>query len=312
MKIKVHEIEGDYYCAIDDIVDLKLSKGMVTSAYSEVIALYAKRWLCVYFPTPHLTSKELKIVDGGVYLGRQGTPPGYADYQAKALSKGAYKITDLRAVIHHLDTTTDTPVNEITDHGDIKGFMVYALDNKEAFRDLDVLSKQKGIGRLIHSGVGVKDTGLFFIRLSYAKAYLYDYTTPDDFIMPKAEPTTPKDEAIAEQPTAETPQITTPNIIGDTMKEVKTETPPMLNEQNEYFSPYLAIAVYIWERAYINGEATETSNKLDPIIKLIEKHYPQIEADTVKKQIADIIVTKRGTSLSKVEAKPRQNKKDKK
>lgn len=106
------------------------------------------------------------------------------------------------------------------------------------------------------------------------------------------------------------------NLIGDTAKEVEQPTaeikPPYLDEQSDKFSPYLAIAVDIWERAYINGEATETSNKLDPIIKLIEKHYPQIETDTVKKQIADIIVTKRGTSLSKVEAKPRQNKKDKK
>lgn len=266
MKIKVHEIEGDYYCAIDD-VSVAISKAMGQPrsrewCLADLIQDYDVFLYCLSPVKYYKSHDEIYCPDlTGLYK----------------IAKWVYPCTGLeRADEINLKPTIN--ILEILKPKGTKVFASFEGFEKEEYCETWYIEP------------AAKDC---FIALIDAKICLADVTTDDDFIMPNSEPTTPKTEPIAEQPTT----------------GIK---PPYLNEQSEYFPPYLAIAIDIWERAYIHGEAKETSNKLDPIIKLVEIHYPQIETDTVREQIASIIVTKRGTPLDELEAKPRQSKKVKK
>lgn len=253
MKIKVHEIEGDYYCAIDDI----------TVAVSKATRKPRSRERCL----ADLIQEYNVFLD---YKSSKGTVlvlDGERHY--RELRNGFYKI-----LCWHYPCTNQTWAHD---------------DNPKPQIEIVRVSPTKDGRTYTEPSLPMyPTTSDYFIMAVDAKIYLADVATDDDFVMPNSEPTTPKAEPIAEQPTT----------------EIKS---PYLNEQSEYFPPYLAIAVDIWERAYIHGEIAEiekekpsiTKDKREPIKNLIERHYPNLKPSWVT-SIASIITTFQGKSIEGV------------
>lgn len=173
MKIKVHEIEGDYYCAIDDIsVAISKAMGQPRSrewCLADLIQDYDVFLYCLSPVKYYKSHDEIYCPDlTGLYK----------------IAKWVYPCTGLeRADEINLKPTIN--ILEILKPKGTKVFASFEGFEKEEYCETWYIEP------------AAKDC---FIALIDAKICLADVTTDDDFIMPDSEPATLKAKPIAEKP----------------------------------------------------------------------------------------------------------------
>ncbi len=276
MKIPVHEIEGDYYCAIDDVIKHRAQRqkqstypmGELRKAY-EIIPIY---W--------HLSG--MKYADGSHYslVFSDGVPePDDAtvfylggNNELKTLGDGIWRVSLSFWACNGLDyfrlkgnvgnPVSYVGISEIIRHGHRQSVCDLVTSTRWTQQtDEELLSIPK---------TNTKD---FYITLLDAQVYLADSATDDDFIMPNSH--------TESQPTT-------------TSDRQSSEVLPYLDPNHEKYAPLLAVAVDIWERLFIHSEGNQNQGLEPRAIDLIGKHYPNLTTDKEKNSVAYIATTHLG------------------
>lgn len=152
-------------------------KKVDTCIYREAVILYEKRWLNILFPSHNTTVDHDTFENDTLYLGFEGTLPTYSDYKA-TVAKGIKKITEMRVAIdEQFKSVSDLLAFELKD---ISILQVLKVEGTDIGSD-KVLSKQKEIGRLIHSGICSKKGAGLWINLLHAQIYLDGIADDNDF-----------------------------------------------------------------------------------------------------------------------------------
>ncbi len=293
MKIPVHEIEGDYYCKIDDIAVTK------TAINKKIILPKDVAIFC--FDNFYLFIKITEMVDAvaGRHIRDKGkecfeaNPDNVWDrqlfysydksYTLIALYNGLYRINTINKSNDILEAITickpdkpPIPKPTIMD--------LYSYQKASEIDDFLRLSKKSGYCNVKKENelysetttIKLKPTDSLYIRLSDAKIYLADCGIINgDFrlVLPQNKVKKNQSETHVKEPN---------NAL------------PYLDKNNEKYAPLLAVAVDIWERLFIHGEGNQNQGLEPRAIDLIEKHYPNLTTGKEKNSVAYIAITHLG------------------
>ncbi len=295
MKIPVYEIEGNQYCKIDDIT-IAVSKATGSPRTRERCLADLIQEYSVFLD--YLTNPDYVYKIYGKEITYKPIPTGF--YR---IGKWAYPCDDSYCgYTTHPYTYCDIPPKE-----DCKEHPAPNERNRKPKIIIKTLQTNEKIFTTYwdfalglendeeSNFLFIEDLSRVYLLLIDAKIYLSCLDEEIDFIMPPTLiplnchlPQHEIDRAVADIK-AESNGFMTVNSDGETLL--------FLDSNNKNYAPYLAIAIEMWERYFINGEKVQegkatNSDKVN-IEKLLDKYYPALSSNA-KKTIAEVAVTKKG------------------
>ncbi len=295
MKIPVYEIEGDYYCKIDDIAITKTAVNKkITLPKDVAIFCFDNFYLFINITdmvdeiaSKHIREKGKECFEENIdnIWGRQLFFSSDKSYSLFALRNSLYRINAIDKSSDILEATTicepDTPP---TPKPAIKE--LYTYQKASEIDDFLTSSKKSGYCNAEKENelysetttIKLKPTDNLYIRLSDAKLYLADCgITDDDFMLPIT--------------------LDKPSDKQETHTKNTDNTFPYMVIDSPNYPPYLNIAIEMWERYFINGERNRegkaTNSDKENIIKLLDMHYPTLTGNA-KKTISEVATFKQG------------------
>lgn len=211
MKIKVHEIEGAHYCAVDDI----------TVAVSKATGKSRTRERCL---ADLIQDYKVFLFHKEAYFFQHGD--GFEEDDFKPIPSGFYSVDEWKYPCEDSGCGWEwNPVTfeKIPPEKPCAGHTSPSNLNRIPLIQVNHIDSPAGTVEFLQRNAIHKDRYLgihpspsdCYIALIDAKIYLADIATDDDFIMPQT--TTPKDELAteAEQLTANTKRLTNEPPLGE-------------------------------------------------------------------------------------------------
>lgn len=285
-KIPVHEIDGDYYCAIDDIaVAVSKITSRPRTRESCLAGLIQEYGVYIHYKSRVERGNLTSHHSGGRCLG------------VSNLGRGVYKVArwyiedpliDEKRAPSNSDTRPRVVVSDLYIRGSRGGFRT-----KEDVSAYALLEGQRYKKKPRYNPTAEPIYPLpedCYLSFADTQIYLYQYGKNIDFIMPNTSQAEPVEQA-KEQPETE---VTTPKTepIAEATPEI--EIAPYLDRDNPSHAPLLAVAIDVWERLFIHNEGNPKIGLEPRAIELIERHYPHLTTEKEKKHTAYVATTHLG------------------